>query len=296
VKGVNNEREKINSLTGSKLNGLAICVRDGTGNFNVGNDELIPLLPWKPRSLSMHHPMEEKMKSTRTKIMLVLLAALGLLLLSSCTANFITDLKSDGSGLFSQEYIMTEDELTSSGITLSENLCTEDMGLNLADMPPGTTVHEKQSGNEIRCIFESQFATLDELRTIYTDYMDSTVNDLRIEDGKAYYDVTVNMGEGNDTMGFLVYWIVNMPGSITDHNATEQKGNSLTWTLPLSGEFNVQATSNAGGISSTVWWIAGIAAFCLCLVVLVAVVVLIIVLVRRNRNKAEHPVSTTTTG
>lgn len=234
------------------------------------------------------------MKSTRNKIIIVILASLALLLLSSCTANIITDLKSDGSGLFSQEYIMTKDELISAGITLSDSLCTEDMGLDLSDMPPGTTVHQEQSGDEIRCIFESQFATLDELRTFYTDNMDSTVNDLRIENGKAYYDVTINMGEGSDAMGFLVYWIVKMPGSITDHNASEQKGNSLTWSLPSTGDFNVHATSNAGGMSSsTWWWIAGIGAACLCMVLLVALVVLVIFLVRRNKIKADLLVSAT---
>jgi hypothetical protein len=219
---------------------------------------------------------------------------LGLFLLSSCTANFVTDLKSDGSGFFSQEYIMTQDELTSSGITPGENLCTEDMGLNLSDMPPGTTVRQEQEGDEIRCIFGSPFTTIDELRTIYTDYMDATVNDLRIQDGKAYYDVTINMGDGQDTMGFLVYWIVKLPGSISDHNATKKDGNSLTWEVPSSGDVNMHATSKTGGISisNTVWWwVAGIGAACLCLVLVVAVIVLIIFLVRRNKKKAETPIS-----
>ena len=225
------------------------------------------------------------MRSNRTNFQFILLAALGLLLLSSCTANFITDIKSDGSGLFSQEYSMTQEELSSSGITASDQLCTEDMGLDLSDMPPGTTVRQEQDGEEITCIFESSFATLADLQSIYTDNMDSTVNNLRIEDGTLYYDVTLNMGESND-MGFLIYWIVKLPGSVTDHNATEIDGNTLTWGLPSSGDINVHATSKVGGISSTVWWIIGIASFCLCLVVLVAVVVLVVVLVRRNKKKA----------
>jgi hypothetical protein len=226
------------------------------------------------------------MKSTRTKIMLILLSFLGLLLLSSCTANLITDLKSDGSGIFSQEYIMTEDELTGSGYTLSDQFCNEDMGMDLSTMPPGTTVHQEQNGDEISCVFESSFATLEDLRTIYTDYMDSTVTDLRIEDGTLYYDVTINMGEGGDSMGFIVYWIVKLPGSITDHNASSKDGNTLTWSVPLSGDFNVHATSKVGGISSTTWWIIGIASFCLCMVVLVVVIVLVIVLLRRKKKPA----------
>jgi len=234
------------------------------------------------------------MKSTRTRIVLVLLSAVGLFLLSSCTANLITELKSDGSGFFSQEYIVTQDELTSSGITPGENLCTKDMGLDLSDMAPGTTVRQEQNGDETRCIFETSFASLDELQTIYTDYMDATVNDLRIEAGKAYYDVTVNMGDGQDTMGFLVYWIVKMPGSISDHNATEKDGNSLTWEIPSSGDVNMHATSKTGGISisnSTWWWVAGIGAACLCLVLVVAVIVLVIFLALRNKKKAETPIS-----
>lgn len=223
------------------------------------------------------------MKSTRSKIMLVVLFTTVLFLLSACSANLITEFKSDGSGLYSQEYIMTLDELTTYGYTLGDALCTEDLGLDLSDMPPGTTVRQEQSGDEVKCIFETSFATLAELRTIY-EHMEFTVNDLRVEDGKAYYDVTIDMGDGGDNMGFLVYWMVKMPGSITDDNATGKDGNTLTWELPLSGQMNIYATSTVGGISSTVWWVIGIASFCLCLVVLVAVIVLVIVLVRRKKK------------
>jgi heme/copper-type cytochrome/quinol oxidase subunit 2 len=65
--------------------------------------------------------------------------------------------------------------------------------------------------------------------------------------------------------------------------------NTLGWDMAGGGTLNAYATGKAGGISSMVWWIMGIASFCLCLVVLVAVVVLVIVLVRHSKKKVETP-------
>ncbi len=217
---------------------------------------------------------------------LLLFIALGALLFSGCTANFITDIAPDGSGIFTQEYIMTVEELTSYGYTLGEDLCSDELGMDLSTMPPGTTVRQVESGEEIRCLFETAFADLDDLRFIYTDFMDFTVNDLRLEGGTLYYDLTINMGEGEveEAMVFQLYWIVNMPGGISEHNAPEVSGNTLTWELPISGDLNARAIASAGGISSTWWWIIGISAFCLCLLVLVLVIVVVIVMVNRRKK------------
>jgi hypothetical protein len=229
--------------------------------------------------------MDVSMQGTRFKIKHVLSLALGVLLLSACTANFTTDLKSDGSGFFIQEYIMSVDELTTYGYTVGENLCTEDMDLDLSDMPPGTTVRQEQNGEEISCKFETPFATLDDLRVIYTDYLDSTVNDLRIDGNKVYYDITLDLGEGSESIGLVANWIVMLPGAVTDHNADSQDGNSLTWDMASGGMLNTYAASSIGGISSTFWWIIGITVSCLCIVALVAVVVLIIILARRKKKQ-----------
>jgi hypothetical protein len=221
------------------------------------------------------------------KILYVVILALAMLLLSGCTANLITEVNADGSGIWSMEYIMTLDEMESYGYTMTDTFCSEDLEADVTDMPPGTSLRQEQNGDEISCIFEYQFSTLDELRTIYED-MDSTVTALEFRDNKFYYDVTVDMGTG-DTMGFMVNWIVKMPGTVTEHNAPTQEGNTLTWQPPSEGIFNPVATSNVGGLDSTTWWIIGISSLCCCLLVIVVVVVLIIVLTKRNKNKKAAP-------
>jgi hypothetical protein len=77
-----------------------------------------------------------------------------------------------------------------------------------------------------------------------------------------------------------------MPGSISDHNASEKSGNTLTWSLPSSGDFNAQATSKLGAGGNAIWWVVGIGSACLCMLLVVAVIVLIIVLVSRNKKKS----------
>ncbi len=219
--------------------------------------------------------------------LICLAAFIGMMLLSGCSANFITDIQSDGSGIFTQEYIFTVDELTSYGVTVTEMLCGEDLEFDMSTMPPGTTLRQEEDESEVSCIFETPFEDLEGLRFIYSDYMDGSIDDLRIEGGKLYYDITFAMGEGETAglAGFSPKWIVNMPGSVSEHNADLKEGNILTWDMPTSGDFHVTATGNAGGVSSTAWWIIGIGSACLCLVVLIAVVVLVIVLMRRKKKQ-----------
>ena len=227
------------------------------------------------------------MTNKSTKFLWVSLLVGAMLLLSGCTANLITEIDADGSGTWSMEYIMTLDELETYGYTLTDSFCADDLESDLSDMPPGTTMRQEQVGDEVSCIFEASFASLDDLRTIYVD-RDSTVNTLEFRDNKFYYDVDVDMSS-TDTMGFMIYWIVKMPGNVTETNATTQEGNTLTWEAPTEGILNATATSTVGGLSSTWWWVIGISSLCCCFIIIVAVVVLIIVLNKRKENKAVAP-------
>jgi len=70
-----------------------------------------------------------------------------------------------------------------------------------------------------------------------------------------------------------------MPGKITSHNATEQKGNTLTWDL-TSGKAIIEAASEisgSGGIIDILMWVL----FIFGILMLAAVVLLIIVKKRR---------------
>jgi hypothetical protein len=227
------------------------------------------------------------MNAKSTKFLWVSFLIVAMLLLSGCTANLVTEINSDGSGTWGMEYIMTVDELESYGYTLTDSFCADDLESDLSDMPPGTSMRQEQNGDEVSCIFEASFDNLEGLRTIYVD-MDSTVNSLEFRDNKFYYDVDVDMGS-TDTMGFMIYWIVKMPGTVTETNATTQEGNTLTWEAPTEGILNAYATSSVGGLSSTWWWVIGIGSLCCCFVIIAAVVVLIIVLNKKKKNKAAAP-------
>ncbi|MCL1835750.1 MAG: hypothetical protein FWG48_06260, partial [Oscillospiraceae bacterium] len=74
---------------------------------------------------------------------------------------------------------------------------------------------------------------------------------------------------------------IDMPGKITSHNATEKKGNVLTWVLNSASTTSIQATSEAGGGLSLglILLIAGG-------VVLIAVVIVIIMLMRKKKSAA----------
>ena len=49
--------------------------------------------------------------------------------------------------------------------------------------------------------------------------------------------------------------VIEMPGKVTSHNATEAKGNVLSWTLDAAGSTSIQAESTVGGGGSTLLWI-----------------------------------------
>lgn len=223
------------------------------------------------------------MKTGRRKTLYLVVFALGMLLLSGCTINITTEINEDGTGLFGEEIILTMDEVSTYGGTIGDRFCQDDLGLATEDLPPGASIRQEQDEDSVSCIITATFSSLEELREIYTD-MDITVNSLSLEDGKFYYDVSLDM-EGSSFLGLGFLWTVTMPGNVTETNATSQEGNVLTWDPPISGTFNAVATSSVGGLGSSTWWIIGISAFCCCLLVLVLVIVLVIVMMKRNKKK-----------
>jgi type II secretory pathway pseudopilin PulG len=79
---------------------------------------------------------------------------------------------------------------------------------------------------------------------------------------------------------FSANLIVQMPGTVTSHNADEVRDGALVWKIPLSGSLDVQAESSFGD-SSTNWiW------FALLIVVIVAgVAATIAVIVSRKQSE-----------
>ncbi len=223
------------------------------------------------------------MKTKTSKWMAFLLLAAGLLLLTACKANVITEIKPDGSGSFAIEYGFTADEISTYGMVLDDQFCNT-LAEDSDDMPSGT-VSQETRGEETWCVFTSPFATLDDLRVLYSD-MEMTITDLRISDGKAYYDVSIDMSGDTGTMGMMeMYWVVKMPGTISQHNATEVDGSTLRWDMSTGGILHATATSSTGG-SSTIWWVVGISLSCLCLLVLAIAAGVVIYLVSRKKKAA----------
>lgn len=179
------------------------------------------------------------------KFFLFLLFILTALLLSACNINIITDIQSDGSGSYTQEIGMPTEDLSGLGMD-AESFCAE-MG---KELPPGMSARqETRNQDEIWCIFETQFASLDELIALYSE-TDTRINQIALAGDELIYDITLDMsGESGSLpgLGLNANWIVKMPGKVIESNATEQNDRTLTWKLQIGKENNLRAVSKVGG-------------------------------------------------
>lgn len=215
----------------------------------------------------------------------VLVAALALLL-SACKVNFITEIGSNGSGKYVQEIGFQGDEASMAGLSSAgEDFCA---GQN-ENTPPGTNIRqETRNETETWCIYETPFASLEELKAIYGT-TDTVVNDISLTNGQMTYDITLDLsGDSNAPTGAEMYWIVTMPGSLVEHNSTLQDGNTLSWQLLLGQPNSIRAVSKVGFLSgNAIWYVVGggaLLGFC-CVGVLV-VGGGIFLLARRNKKAA----------
>jgi hypothetical protein len=228
-----------------------------------------------------------KMKTRTANFFLIALLVALAVLLSACQVNIITEIDKDGSGTYIQEIGFQGDEASMAGLGDSgDDFCAQQN----TDLLPGTTIRqETRNEDETWCIYETPFASLDELRTYYSA-TDTWINDLSIQDGVLTYDIALDMsGDSGAPMGADMYWIVEMPGNVTNHNADEQDGNTLKWNLLLGAENNIYAVSEVGGLSlggNTVWYIlGGGAVLCLCCILPITIAVVVFVLVRRKKGQ-----------
>lgn len=223
-----------------------------------------------------------------SKFFLFSLFILTALLLSACNLNVITDIKSDGSGAYIQEIGMPTEELSALGME-ADAFCDQ-VG---QDLPAGMSARqETRNEEETWCIFETEFASLDELIALYSQ-TDTRINQIALADGELIYDITLDMsGEssGMPGMGLNANWIVKMPGKVIESNAAEQDGNTLTWKLVLGKENNLRAVSKVGGLTfdfggDWIWYIIGGGAFlCLCCFVPLVIAAAAFFLLRRKKQ------------
>ena len=76
--------------------------------------------------------------------------------------------------------------------------------------------------------------------------------------------------------------IIDMPGNVTSHNATEKNGSTLTWVLSAAATTSIQATSEVGGGSILLWII-----LIVLIVLLIGIVVAILMLSKKNKAASQ---------
>ena len=187
------------------------------------------------------------MKKGRSVFITLFFIISAALLLSACQVNFITDISKNGSGTYIQEIGFQGDEASMGGLSSAG----EDFCANQNDtLPPGTiTSQETRNEDETWCVYETPFDSLEDLGSIYS-LTDTKINALSLEEGTLTYDISLDLtSDGDAPMGADIYWKVTLPGSITDHNANEVDGNTLTWKLRGGELNNIQASSEVGGIN-----------------------------------------------
>ena len=224
------------------------------------------------------------MKKILYWIQLGIIGILAVVLLSGCKANVITKINGDGSGKYSQEIGFSAEEMTAlSSLGSGTDFCKN---LGSSNSLSGASVTQEKRGIETWCVFESPFATLDELKTLYSS-SDTSVNDLSINNDQIHYNVTINLTGANATTGLLqTKWILVMPGKVTNHNADEVKGSTLTWNLSLGHETNLFADSTTkGGLPPTWVIVLVVALLCLCLLVLIIITLVVFLVIRNNKKK-----------
>lgn len=224
----------------------------------------------------------------KPKVLVSALLMVTALLLSACEVNFITDIKSDGSGIYIQEIGFQGDEASLAGMSAGdEDFCA---GQN-EEMPPNTTTRqETRNEDETWCIYETPFASINDLVAIY-GATDAQINDISLSDGILIYDITLDLsGDSGAPMGADIYWIVTLPGTITETTATEQIDNTLTWKL-RGGEVNeIRAVSEVGGLNldlggDVLLYILGGGVFlCLCCLVPLVIGGVAFFLIRRKKQ------------
>lgn len=221
-------------------------------------------------------------------ILVILLA----LLASACTFQFSTTVNEDGTGKFVTEFGLTTEEISqleAFGGESFDDLCTEDEFTTGG--PEGATVVQEERGDEIWCVATLPFTNLSELEAAYSE-MDVQINTLSLTEDEFIYDVTFDMGGGEEgdlsalaAMGveLNMHWQVVTPGRVVEHNADEVDGDVLTWNLDPTGTANIMVRSNVGGGGFNPLLVVGLV---VALIVIVAVVVL---LARRKPDVPQEP-------
>jgi hypothetical protein len=172
------------------------------------------------------------------------------LLLAACTFQFNTRVEEDGAGALRTEIGFDFfDQQGLSGLGLSPEEFCRDLQTG-EGLPVDAPITVEERGSEVWCIVTFAFQDLAELQEIYANMGGVAVNELTLTDTEFVYDVDLEFTgtEAGDIelpeIPITFRWQVTLPGLITDHNADEADGNTLSWEMSLGQAVNVHARSD----------------------------------------------------
>lgn len=202
------------------------------------------------------------------------LLGLAALLLAACNVRVTTDITDSGSGQYGFEIGFTPDDQESLAALdyTPEKLCQEMQ--SEGGLPEGATIVSEQRGEDVYCVMNQPFDSLDKLNSLYSEGDGITVNTLELSGGKFTYDIDVDL-ETQDTSATGVIdmeWEVIVPGTVGNHNADTVDGNTLRWKLTPGQSRNIHVESSTGLLSGdTLYYVIGALCSCLCCVALLGV-------------------------
>lgn len=202
------------------------------------------------------------MKRTRTQFWLLLAASA--VALSGCTIQAHTIIQPDGSGIYRTEIGFSAQEQQSLAATSGsiDQLCEESRKSSEANFSRPVIAEVVERDGARWCIVTVPFATLDDLRALYTASGSGVrVNRLDIVDDQVFYDITLT-GDTNQqanspfsqlsglvAQALDASWRVTLPGSLGNHNGDQTEGNTIIWRLEAGiTEKQLRAESRLGGL------------------------------------------------
>ncbi|MCC7361618.1 MAG: hypothetical protein IT317_19195 [Anaerolineales bacterium] len=238
------------------------------------------------------------MRPTLTCRALRLFVLLVGLALAACTFQVNTTITATGAGELRSEIGFTQEdkEMLKTIATSPDKFCAD--AQSGGDLPEGAPVTIEERGDETWCVVTVGFASLDELTKVYSDMQGVKINALTLTPSGLTYDVDISFtGEQTEQVGadqVLFKWQVTAPGTISEHNADEVDGNTLTWNVGIGETVNARVvttispvealTGGGGGLPN--WVIPTVVGLCCCLLLLVAAVVVGVVVMRRRQGAA----------